>query len=259
MIKNFVAFTVGIFAICVTPLFAESENAETFSAFVLTGYGIPSGGVLIGDTSINAGQTEVKDHYINYGEGLKLAGGVNYRIMPNIFGQLSLDFSWKVPSNTIMDDFNEAPLSIEYKHHYSMFGIKTSIIPKFRIFSLIDIYAGCGIGLFFSFHHMDQTNTNGSVTATLTNEYKNAAAFVWSGLVGADFPLSEEWVLFGEICFEQMSFKSISRKKVKNSSNMSAIEFVNDEYQANDLNDPAPIKYPGSNTALRIGIRRIIF
>ena len=77
--------------------------------------------------------------------------------------------------------------------------------------------------------------------------FKTSPAIAFSGLMGLDLPLSEKVTAFFEASFKQMSFKLKSRQTTDNST-----EII---FEKDSENNPAPIRIPGSNLGLRIGIR----
>ncbi len=218
--------------------FAE-ERAGELDIFLLAGYGIPIGGHFLDSSK------EAEDNYLNYGHGLKINAGVNYNFTNYLGMRVGFNYTAGLPSIKI--DYDE-PLS-EHTETFkrNLFGIKVMLIPRFEAFDLFDMYAGIGIGMFFTvlkIESSDKTNRH------YEGEIRTNPALSFNSLIGADFALNDRFTLFGELSFDLMSFNT---KSMKATDSESQIDFVKDSNTSQH-----PIKIPGSNFGISIGMRMTI-
>jgi hypothetical protein len=215
---------------------SSEKNLSIIGSFA-GGFGI--GGEHVGtlDKMANGVLTESKDQYVNYGEGIKLEAGAHYRLMEHLGCQGVLGYTWGVPTIKTSDGVETET----YKR--SMFGIKVLAAPQVQVLDLIDIYAGFGFGLFFGWMSWDRPSS------PYKGEFKTNPAFAFCGSMGAEFPVMNELILYGELAIEQMAF-TVTRGRGTDSN----LEIV---YEQNSTapNLPPPPKIPGSNVALRFGVR----
>ncbi len=237
----------SFFTLCSILLITASSNAENktgeLGLFFLAGYGIPMGGYTEGDLiSVNSSGDE-KDHYLNYGQGIQMKLGADYFITHNIGMQFSFCYTGGLPSIKVVVDDDDDNFTEKYKHN--TFGVNIMLVPHFEAFQLLDMYTGLGIGVTFASLNIDNDDKE-----NYPNEgyFKTSPALTFSGILGTDVSLNDKWNLFFELSFDQMSFRLKSRKETD--ENSSQIDYVKDSDTS-----PAPIKIPGSNFGLRVGIR----
>jgi hypothetical protein len=185
--------------------------------------------------------SERKDQYINYGEGIKVEAGAHYRLMDHLGCEGVLGYTWGVPTIKTSNGMETETYS------RSMFGIKVLAMPQVQVLDLIDVYAGFGFGLFFGWMKWVRPSS------AFEGEYKTSPAFAYCGSLGAEYPIIPELILYGEIAIEQMNF-NVLRSRTTDSS-------VEQVYEQNSTanNILPPLKVPGSNVALRAGVRFPIF
>jgi hypothetical protein len=215
---------------------SQEKNLSIIGSFA-GGFGI--GGYFQGSSYkiANTVVTERKDQYVNYGEGIKLEAGAHYRLMEHLGCQGVLGYTWGVPTIKISDGIETET----YKR--SMFGIKVLATPQVQILDLIDVYAGFGFGMFFGWMSWERPST------VYKGEYKTNPAFAFCGSMGAEYPVMTELILYGEIAIEQMNF-TVTRSRGTDSNDETVYE-----QNSTAANIEPPIKIPGSNVALRIGVR----
>jgi hypothetical protein len=216
---------------------ASNEKSLSIIGSIAGGFGI--GGEHVGtlDKVINDVTTESKDQYLNYGEGLKAEAGAHYRLMEHLGCQGVLSYTWGVPTiKTTVGNETET-----YSH--GMFGIKVLAAPQVQVLDLIDVYAGFGFGLFFGWVSSERPSS------PYKGMLKSNPAFAFCGSMGAEYPVMNELILYGEIAIEQMSF-TVTRRRTTDSSDETVYE-----QNSTEQNLPPPPKIPGSNVALRFGVR----
>jgi hypothetical protein len=216
---------------------ASQEKSLSIIGSFASGFGI--GGYYQGSSYkiANTVVVERKDQYLNYGEGIKLEAGAHYRLTQNLGCQGVLGYTWGLPTIKISDGIETET----YKR--SMFGIKALVTPQVQVLDLIDIYAGFGFGLFFGWMSWEKPST------VFKGEYKTNPAFAFCGSIGAEYPVINELILYGELAIEQMNF-NVTRSRTTASSAETVYE---QNSTASNLSPPP--KIPGSNVALRIGVR----
>lgn len=231
----------------------ESYNSSRLKLYLMTGLGIKMGGSELPDALLMPSQslyyddagnlTEVKDHYLNYGQGIKLEVGADIAVAKNLWAEFGFGYT----GGLLKVNFENYPLlgdnwQKEYKKH--CFGLKALVKPCFRFLDLLDMYAGIGAGLLFT--HLTITSSYQNDVSDGNIKTKPTLAFL--GLLGVDYPLNDIISLKGEIAFEQMSF---TVKEILPAGNSVILHFDRNSTASNEYQ---PINIPGSNLAIRLGI-----
>jgi opacity protein-like surface antigen len=215
--------------------FAE-ERAGELDIFLIAGYGIPIGGHFL-DSSKKA-----EDYYLNYGHGLKINAGVNYNFTNYLGMRVAFNYTAGLPSIKI--DYEDQISEYTETFKRNLFGIKVMLVPRFEAFDLFDMYAGIGIGLFFTSLKIENSD---KANYPYEGERRTKPALSFNSLVGADFALNDRFTLFGELSFDLMSFNT---KSMKPTDSKTQTDFVKDSNSSEH-----PIKIPGSNFGISIGMR----
>lgn len=248
--KISVAVTAFFLFVFASSGFTQVMDAK-FDIYAIFGWGIPIGGYYIGTSQKVqnvATVLEEKDHYLNYGRGLHLEGGVNFKTMENIKAQISFNYTRNVPAtkiefeNTTVSEFNN-----EDKYSVNLIGFKALLIPYFNAFDLIEMYTGIGIGLFFNKSSIKGSNV---VHNQYEGNIKTKPALAFCSKLGADFPLNDMFSLFGELTFDAMSFRAESMQTTSSPNKIT--------FDRNNNTLSAPPKVPGSNFGINIGLRLLI-
>jgi opacity protein-like surface antigen len=219
---------------------------KPFSIIGSIGYGFGVGGYYVGSLNkyANTVLVEKNDQYLNYGHGLKIEAGVHYLLMEHLGCQAVLSYTAGVPPIQVTN----IPAGLETEtYSRNTFGIKALLVPRVQVLDLFDVYAGFGMGLFFGWLSWERASS------PYKGEYKTNPGFAFCGSLGAEYPVIRELIVFAEIAIEQMNF-TVTRSRGTESS----LETV---YEQNSTapNIFAPPKVPGSNVALRAGVRFPIF
>jgi hypothetical protein len=256
-------FGIGISILCIAACTGFSQQKETFDLFITAGAGFGFGGRDVGasQTITNNVVTKETDHYLNYGSGLKIEGGASHKLMEHLYAQAALCYSnglWGI--NRVIDDQGVDRVSEQY--NYSTFGIKAMVKPMFQVLDLFDVYANFGLGLYFAGASIDR-----KVTIVGLGEYSgrleesNLPALGIVGSIGVEYPINPSIIVFGELHCEQMSFlvtqTTITNSNLPGPGNQWANGVTN--YEKNAVDRPAPYYTPGSNVAIRAGVRFPIF
>lgn len=245
--------------------FAEaSGDKPSIHVFGMVGYGFGVGGSLIPATpdavlanqkkytqsqTINASGELIKAHdeYLNYGGGLKVEVGAELGVMEKVAAEISFEYTAGVPYLKVKHKDEQTPInSFEETFHKSTFGFKALAKPHFMVLDLLEAYCGVGIGLFFN-----KCTFNNSDTLFGLHEgyFKTHPSLGFVGQLGAYYPIHERLDIKAELAFEQMSF---SLKELRPTES----NFIY-HYERNSTadNEYQPIKIPGSNLAIRVGVR----
>lgn len=257
-LKKSIILTVATYSILLSIISTSAEEkVGKVDLFLMTGYGLPLGGYYLKEEidqsqkyDANNQLIEIKDHYLNYGYGLKIEGGGDYFLMKNLGVQLCFSYILGLPSIKVTyDKPNAISESKKYTQTYKrgMLGVKLMLIPRVHATEKIDMYTGLGIGMFFTSLKIDNDDKQyfrheGSI------ETKPGLAL--SGLLGADYSLNNKISAFLELSFDQISFKIKKRTYTQNGSQH--------DYEKDQIGSFAPESIPGSNIGLRIGIRFIV-
>jgi hypothetical protein len=238
----------------------SAPKDKKFDLFLTTGYGFGVGGYQDSTRDFSATYspdiTGREDHYRNFGWGMKIEGGADYKLMDHVYGQAALNYSFSAVPGTknVQDVTGVATSSIDY--HWSIFGIKAGIKPTFQILDLLDVYTNFGIGLYFASSGADLEATAGGITSTSKATDSNTPSLTFISAIGAEYPITESVIVYGEINCEQMSFTT-TKTEFSQSTGGFVDRVVNYEEDATDR--PPPPKIPGTNVALRVGVRFPIF
>jgi hypothetical protein len=238
---------------------------KKFDLYVTTGYGFGVGGSYFEPSqTYNPALIKREDHYRNFGWGIKLDGGADYMLMDKLYVQGGLCFNFGVPGITSVVD--NPPLYLGSKttvnYGWTTFGIKALVKPTFQLFDLFNVYTGFGLGLFFAMSYADIKSSTpvGDYSAKSVDANNPALAFI--GCLGAEYPLNENIILYGELYCEQMSFTTTSTT-YSNSTFAGAHGGDYDNrtvfYHEDEAGSPQPPKTPGTNVAIRAGVRFPIF
>jgi len=238
--------------ICITVASAIRADDDTFSLFGAIGAGFGMGGRLYTSTTIENGNTHEEDHFLNYGNGMKIDLGCRYFLMEDVALLGSFEYSGGIPKLEHKEQVTGSQTTTEHSFH--MFGVKVCVAPRFEVLDLIDMYTGAGIGLFWNARSFETKN---STLTTIVSEYSgkitSAPTLGFVGLLGADYPLNDKLTLFGEVAFEQVRF-NLKRYVIEKSS-ASGFPTGTTYYSEDDSNNLPPEKVPGSNWQIRFGVR----
>jgi hypothetical protein len=238
---------------------AKYGPQKKFDLYLTTGYGFGVGGNNVGASETYAGGilTAREDHYQNFGWGIKLDGGVDYLVMDKLFVQGGLCFNFGVPGiSNVMDNPGVEKTTVNYG--WTTFGIKALVKPTFQLFDLFDVYTGFGLGLYFAMSGSDIKRTIPGVEYTAKSVDNNIPALAFIGSLGVEYPLTENIIFFGELYCEAMSFTTTSTAYSNATPGGPYINHI--DYFQEDVTDRAPPpKTPGTNVAIRAGVRFPIF
>ena len=237
-----------------TALFAQDKvdkNSKYFSLCGSLAYGLGMGGQYIGSSMTHYGAAiqERSDKYLNYGDGFKVELGGLYRLMENLDAQGMLMYNFGTPKIEAIDEnvLNGATVTNIYKT--GTFGLKILAIPKLKVFDLLDMYVGFGMGLYFA-----SLSWSNSETSQFDGYYKTSPAFGFCGSIGINYPIYNDLIVYGEIAIEQMSFTVTS---ILSAEDGSLKTFEQDSKATSGVYPPE--KIPGSNVAFRVGAKFPIF
>ncbi|HUI92140.1 MAG TPA: hypothetical protein VLX68_07835 [Chitinivibrionales bacterium] len=238
--------------------FAKYGPEKKFDLYITTGYGFGVGGSYLDPSqTFDAGSLiKREDHYRNFGWGIKLEGGADYLLMEKLAVQGGLCFNFGVPGiSSIQDDGVGTKTTANYG--WTTFGIKALLKPKFQVFDLFDVYTGFGIGLYFAFSSADITQTTATTNYSVKAIDGNNPALAFIGSLGAEYPLTESIILYGELYCEQMSFTTTQTTYSNSTFPNSYIKPV--YYHEDEAGSPPPPKTPATNVAIRVGVRFPLF
>jgi len=246
-------------------------STKKLSLFADVGYGFGIGGEYFGaSTERSQGDvTKETDRYLSFGRGLKLQGGASYEVLQNLALAFAFQFSGGVPPAKTVDVARldvggiQTTTTTETRQHYSQFQLALSARPRFTVADLFDMYVGTGFGVVFTPTHTDATQSvhvvNGN-TVSNTNysaliEYKTKPAAAFLGCLGAELPLTDMLILFGEVNFEAMTV--IVKEEQITKSTMSRYDETDPPtiYEQNATDRQEPPKIPGTNWGLKLGVR----
>jgi hypothetical protein len=265
MLKR-IGFSALLFGFCCL-LTAAPNESKTFDLYLTGGYGFGMGGRELA-TSIkrqNASVLEQKDHYINFGGGVKVEGGAGYRLMEHLGCQVGVAGSFGVPGVTREENISIIN-KIDYvkeEYSFSTLGIKALLKPTFQVLDLFDVYTDFGVGLFFAFSSVKRSSYDENPPTYdyhATRKDNNYPAVALLGAIGAEYPVHPNVILFGEIYCESMSFMTY-QSKITDSNYPSNTGWENQtiNYEKNATDRATPPETPGTNVAIRIGARFPLF
>jgi hypothetical protein len=239
------------------------SQEKKFDLFLATGYGFGVGGYQNAaedfSSTISDGNLISREaHYRNFGWGIKIEGGADYKLMDHVFGQAAFTYGFSAVPGTenVHEVMNASETSAKY--YWSVYGIKAGIKPTFQILDLLDMYTNIGIGLYFANSGVDlRITTIGGSESTSKGRDSNNPAMTLIGAIGAEYPINESVIAFAEVNFEQMSFTTTKTSFTQSSGVFYSDHTVN--YQVDATDRSAPPKIPGSNVALRVGVRFPLF
>ncbi len=239
-----------------------ASQEKKFDLFLTTGYGFGVGGYHDRNTDFsstisNGNLVSREDHYRNFGWGIKIEGGADYKLMDHVYGLAAFNYSFSAVPGT--DNVQEITgISKTYvNYNWSVFGMKVGVKPTFQVLDLFNVYTNFGMGLYFAGSGADLKTTS-DLGGTSTSKAKDSdrPAMTFIGAIGAEYPITESIIAYGEINCEQMSFTT-TKIEYTQSNGLYADHVVNFEEDVTDRQSPP--KIPGTNIALRIGVRFPIF
>jgi len=235
-----------LFVICLAAItFAQQSSDPKLSIFGSVGAGFKIGGDLYTSITRNGLVVEKEeDIYLNYGGGFKINLGAQLRLMEKLGARAEFAMSFGVPKFEIADKTiignTTASTTTEYKRH--MYGLKLMVVPQFDFLDLITMYTGVGLGFYWNSLKYETKDALSSDKGKIVSH----PALGFNGMLGADYPVSEKFGLFGELGFDLVSFKW--KKRVSDEDGTTF-------YEKDDKNNEAPKKVPGSNWQIRIGAK----
>jgi opacity protein-like surface antigen len=226
---------------------------EVLNVFGSIGIGFKTGGQLFTSTTKNDSGiiTNEEDEFFNYGQGFKIDLGAQYLAMENLGLQADMEISLGAPGFETNDRFGDYDSSVKYTRN--LFGIKFMVVPRFEVLELITMYTGVGLGFFWNSLHYETTVMRSNGTTTEKGKIISNPTLGFTGLIGADYPISDIFALFGEIAFDQISFRW--KKKIVDQTNIVGNKLGTTFFEEDDPSNDAPIRVPGSNWQIRIGAR----
>jgi len=233
----------------------SNADYEVFNVFGSLGVGFGMGGERYTSVTTDGTSTTEKDRFFNYGSGLKYRLGCQYFMSDNLILQPSFTYSNAL---AFKEELVYSNSSRKTTYQRQLFGIKVSVLPRFEFLDLIDVYTGVGLGFFWTGCSFEIVNESNNGTQKANGNINASPSLGFTGLLGADFPLSDKLTIFGELGFEQMNFDL--KEKVIKESNITASPAVvaGKTYYSKDDSKPenlAPVKVPGSNFQVHIGVR----
>lgn len=232
------------------------QTREVLNVFGSIGIGFKTGGQLFTSITENSLGEKIKEEneFFNYGQGFKIDLGAQYLAMENLGLQLDFEISLGAPGFETDDhliDTAGARIDSTTEYTRNMYGIKFLVVPRFEVLELITMYTGVGLGFFWNSNHYEITRSEPTGTKTEKGRIVSSPTLGWTGLLGADYPVSDRVALFGEIAFDQVAFKW--KKRIVEQSNINEIGTI--FFEEDDPKNEAPLKVPGSNWQIRIGVR----
>lgn len=253
-----------IIALCIAVFSIVNSIAQdkTLGIFGSIGYGFGIGGQLYPTTRYTDNNLVSRnDQYFNLGRGFKIDFGFDYFAMDNVSIQGAMAFSVGVPSFKFDSSTTENARKVNTEYKPSTFGIKVLVVPRFEILELLDMYVGVGTGLYFGKYEYEYTSRSTENVITSKGVFKTTPSLGFLGQIGFDYPILDMMSIYSEIGFDMMSF-ALTSKKVDEASP------ITDDNKPNsiipiekDITNGRidPIKIPGSNMQLRLGVRMGIF
>ena len=237
----------------------DNTTSEKLNLFGGIGFGFRTGGELYSSTTtVNGQPTKKEDTYFNYGQGIKIDLGVQYFMMENVALQAGFGYSGRVPGLDVEQETSILTVNTKTSTHYStnLFGLKVHVVPRFEVLELLNMYAGVGVGFFWNSMSYETTLAYENTTYNEEGKIRSGATLGLLGLLGADFPLSDLMSLYGELGFEQMSFKWKETEVKKTNIPEHAVGKY--KYDNDAPNMTSPPRIPGSNWQIRAGVRFIL-
>jgi len=272
MKKSMMLTAVAVAAMTATCM--GQTSTKKLSLFADVGYGFGIGGEYFGSSaeSSQGDTTKETDRYLNFGRGLKLQAGASYEVLRNLAVAFAFQFSGGVPpAKTVsIARFDVGDIrtttTTEIRQHYSQFQLALSARPRFTVVDLFDMYVGTGFGIVFTPTHTDASRdirvANGSTVSNTKHsakiEYKTKPAAAFLGCLGAELPLTDMLILFGEVNFEAMTV-IVKERSVTDDNDITGLAGPGDDltiiYEQSAPDRPEPPKIPGTNWGLKVGVR----
>lgn len=246
---------VCLTVLSITLLYAQQNTLNVYGSM---GFGLRTGGHRFEsiESSVLQGITKREDKYFSYGQGIKLDAGMQYFMMKNVAVQAGFGYSGGIPGletkDRVDDGIDVASVTTTTDYNTHLFGLKVMVVPYFDFLELMDMYVGVGTGFFWNSFRYTRTIKINTSTQTEKGKIRSAPTLGLLGMLGAEIPLTDIFCAFGEIGFEQMSFKWT--KKIIDKAdppNSPRTEF----FEKDAPNQDAPEKVPGSNWQIRAGLR----
>jgi hypothetical protein len=167
--------------------------------------------------------------------------------MKNVAADVSFEYTAGIPFTRVKFENNTSTGNtwVE-KYKKQCFGIKALVVPHFMFLDLIDVYTGVGIGVFFN--TLKYTNSD-SRFGMYDGYMKTKPTIGLLGAIGGIYPLSDRIDLKGELAFEQLSF---TLKELKPTDSPKIFHYTRNSVASNEYQ---PIKIPGSNWAIKVGVQ----
>jgi opacity protein-like surface antigen len=176
--------------------------------------------------------------------------------MENLGLQADIEISLGAPgfeTNDRLIDTAGAPYDSSTKYTRNLYGIKFMVVPRFEVVELLNMYTGVGLGYFWNSLHYEISRSAQAGTTTEKGRIVSSPTLGFTGLIGADYPISDIVSIFGEIAFDQVSFRW--KKQIVETTNIKDHKIGTSFFEEDDPSNPAPLKVPGSNWQIRIGAR----
>lgn len=255
------------FACMVSAQQAPQTQREILNVFGSIGIGFKTGGQLFTSvTQSSDGTTTIitkeEDEYFNYGQGFKIDVGAQYLAMENVGLQSDMEISLGAPgfetNNHLLDTANHTTTSFldeSIKYNRNLFGIKFMVVPRFEVLELITMYTGVGLGFFWNSLHYETMVVRPGGTTTEKGKIITNPTLGFTGLIGVNYPISDNFALFGELAFDQISFRW--KKQIVDETNIAGHSPGTTFFAEDDPNpnNGTPLRVPGSNWQIRIGAR----
>lgn len=268
MIRKKIKVLGVVISIFYLSVYAEQDK---LNLFLSGGIGFGMGGQFYSSIKTEGNNTKVKDQFFNYGSGFKIDGGAQFFVMENLSLMGSFVYS---PGFKFVDELQSGDYKLTTTYYPSLFGVKAYLVPRFEVLELFNAYTGVGMGFFWNMRPFKAVLTTPSGTQNATGKITSNPALGFTGLLGADFPVSDIITIFGEFSFEQMSF-NLSKRVIEESNinNLATalMALINNNldltnydfalgtkyYSANDptTSNLNPVKVPGTNFQFRVGVK----
>ena len=232
--------------------------------------------------------TDVTDHYLNFGKGIKFGGGIEVPIKPHLNLRLGGNF-WKstLEATTTGDGSGtdsfygytvnwSAEIDETRTYTASLWNIDAVLLVNAKVDNYT-VYGGAGAG-YFNAKMVSEAESSMEVSASLmgysesTEEtmkmafdsmFKSSIGFL--GVFGVEIPLNDKASFFAEINVQAVSFEiekeELTDYEVKEDGLVviDIDDFDDDEkeieYEKDDPDETPPWTMPGSNATVRGGIK----
>jgi opacity protein-like surface antigen len=267
--------------------FAIHNKAFSQGAYLKLGAGYqissnPSFGMsTVSNTNSGFTTTTYTTENIGLGKGIHFGGGFGYFFNSNIGAEIGINYLLGGKN-----EFTEERTNLNMSNFFSksnseiytrMLFVNPSIVLKIP-FSTVSPYARLGLVMGFG-HYLSERNistTSGNNTTTEYTKNKTSGGMAWgaNAAFGVDYPLSNQFGLFGEVCINTINYKPKKTETIEArlngndilntfSTSEKIIEYE-DKYTEVESNNPAnpnePSKFgrinlPLSNLSFQVGIR----